>query len=68
MTYELFSWSHTTGHWMAVAQGTEEEMEKAAESKYAGARKQGIEGCAYWVDVEGDVPGLRPEDLGIEIT
>lgn len=67
-THELYSWNERNSGWVAISQGSEDEMTEQEADRYASARKRAIPGCAFWVDEIDSPPQLRPADLGVEVT
>lgn len=68
-THELYVWNGRVGNggWIAVNQGSEEEMAADETRRYERARSNGDHGAAFFVSEVDDAPGLRPEDLGVEV-
>lgn len=68
MPYAVWSWDKGNRRWLSVSQGTLNQMHKAAEGKYAAARKLKVDGCAFYVSPESRPPTVAPEELeGVEV-
>ncbi len=68
-THELYSWNERNRGWVAISQGTEDDLTEQEADRYASARKRAIPGCAFWVgEIADGAPQLPPADLGVEVT